>query len=475
MVFTKNLRDLSASSLQIIFNQFFGLIIFFLLSRYLNKETFGELNWTLATLSMIVTFFSFGFDIIVLKRIVRGDDIKKISGVHLLHCLLSTIVIFLFIIIWKIIAPGIYYQYTLIPLVAFSILLTFLTAPFKQIANAKEYFQILAWMMVSNNLVKSFGLLIFYLFYDFDIHKVLYLFIFSSCIELILSIVLVYKKTKLKLLPAWNWETYKSLTKESLPQLGVVIFDSSLARIDWILLGILAGVTFTAEYSFTYKIFEISRLPLLIIAPIILPKFVRFFNNPDKLNEIKNDLQLLFKALLVISIIIPILFISQWTDLINLFTNNKYGGNTGNVYIILSLTIPFLYLNNLLWTIAFAQHQLKLTFYITVIISILNVLMNYLLIPQLNTIGAAISFLSCTIIQMIIYKVFVNQKAINIPVKPMIGTILFAIIAILISRYIVSGIISTSILSVVFYFALIFLFQVIKITDIRNLKRILTA
>lgn len=475
MILTKNLKDLSASSLQIIFNQFFGLIIFFLLSRYLNKETFGELNWTLATLSMIITFFSFGFEIIVIKRIVKGASIKKISGIHLWHCLLSAAIIFFFIISLKIIFPNIYSRYSLIPLVAISLLLSFIATPFKQIANAKEYFQILAMMMISNNLVKSLGLLFCFLFYEFDINTILYVFIISSFIELVLSFILVYKKTKLKLSPVWNGKTYKSLIKESLPQLGVVIFDSSLARIDWILLGILAGVSFTAEYSFTYKIFEISRLPLLIIAPIILPKFVRFFNNVNTINTKNNDLQLIFKVLLVISIIIPILFISQWTDLINLLTDNKYGESTITVYLILSIAIPFLYLNNLLWTLAFAQHQLKLTFYITVIISIFNVIMNYFLIPYYNTTGAAFSFLSCTIIQMILYKIFVNQKTVSISVMPMVASIVLATLAVYTSRLFVSHIIFTSILSLLFYLAFIFIFRVVRTADIRNLKRILAS
>jgi O-antigen/teichoic acid export membrane protein len=44
----KFIRDISANTLQVIINQVCGLVIFYLLSIGLDKNSFGEINWTLA-------------------------------------------------------------------------------------------------------------------------------------------------------------------------------------------------------------------------------------------------------------------------------------------------------------------------------------------------------------------------------------------------------------------------------------------
>ncbi len=46
----KIIHDISASSLQVIINQFSGVLVFFILSAYFTKNEFGEINWSLAVL-----------------------------------------------------------------------------------------------------------------------------------------------------------------------------------------------------------------------------------------------------------------------------------------------------------------------------------------------------------------------------------------------------------------------------------------
>src|SRR5262249_8402203 len=139
------------------------------------------------------------------------------------------------------------------------------------------------------------------------------------------------------------------------------------------LLGLMKGPARTAEYSFAYKIFEISRLPMLVIAPIILPKFVRYLNSGDQLPKSKKDeLNLLLKFEASLAVMIPLFFIITWTPLMGWLTAGKYGAVDAPVYLLLSLCVPLHYFNNFLWTIAFAQRQLKLTFYITTVASLLN-------------------------------------------------------------------------------------------------------
>ena len=95
--------------------------------------------------------------------------------------------------------------------------------------------------------------------------------------ELLLSVFITKKWLQISFKIVCNKLIYLKLLKESLPQAGVVIFTSSIARFDWIFLGILASNIALAEYSFAFKIFEVATLPLLVIAPILIPRFTRLF------------------------------------------------------------------------------------------------------------------------------------------------------------------------------------------------------
>ena len=44
------LQNISANTLQMILNQGLGLVIFYVLSKQLDKTTFGNFNWALAIL-----------------------------------------------------------------------------------------------------------------------------------------------------------------------------------------------------------------------------------------------------------------------------------------------------------------------------------------------------------------------------------------------------------------------------------------
>ena len=74
--------------------------------------------------------------------------------------------------------------------------------------------------------------------------------------ELLLCIYLFKRSTKIPLAVKWNATGYKQLLKESLPQTGVVLITSALARFDWIFIGFMVSAIKLAEYSFAYKKFS---------------------------------------------------------------------------------------------------------------------------------------------------------------------------------------------------------------------------
>lgn len=471
----KILRDLSFSSIQVILNQLFGLLIFYLTSRYLDKETFGELNWSIATASVIVTLLTFGLDIIVVRRIAGGESVKRTGGLHVLHTLMGSVIFVGILFLARHFFPYFFLTHFLLTGISISLILTFLASPFRQIANGKEAFADFAIMTITGNVIKGcllFGLVLMDIL---SARAVIYVFIAASLTEWIIGISLVYFRLKTPIRPYWNKTQYKSLVSESLPQLGVIVFDSALARVDWIILGIVAGSVVTAEYSFAYKIFEISRLPMLIIAPIILPKFIRYLGTDEVLSTAKKQsLRLLLRFETAVAVLIPVFFNLTWTPLMNFLSQGKYGTVNEHIYMLISLAVPLHYFTNFLWTMALAQRQIKLTFYITAAISIFNIVLNLILIPKYASGGAAVAFIASTVLQLILYKKYVNQEKLNVPVAPLLKSMGLAVLSTILAKLIFTNVIIAVTAGILLYILFAIVFKLIRWRDIQNFRILLT-
>ena len=288
---------------------------------------------------------------------------------------------------------------------AISQLLIFFSSPFKQIANGKESFRLLAVMSSVSNLLRATALLAVVFFSVLTIQQVLIIYILSALIELMVNIFVVQFRLKVPVSFRWTLKDYFTLLKESLPQMGVVFMNACIARLDWILLGIFSTSIITAEYSFAYKVFELCPLPMLIAGPILLTRFSKYFKKKSEVSllEKKNELSFFIRYAMIAATLLPLALNIIWTPVISALTDNKYGAVNRSSFFLLSLCIPFQYLINLLWTIKFTQNHLKLILRITAVTCLMIIAGDLIMIPIMNATGAAIVYLTATVVEYIIY------------------------------------------------------------------------
>ena len=92
----KILIDISGNTIQVIATQFFGLLIFYFISKYLSKEEFGEYNWSIALGFTIISIASLGLDLVYVKRIASGYDRVQTTGIHFFHSIVVSLLFFNF-------------------------------------------------------------------------------------------------------------------------------------------------------------------------------------------------------------------------------------------------------------------------------------------------------------------------------------------------------------------------------------------
>lgn len=401
----KIFRDISASTFQVLINQLLGLAVFFVLSIYLSKEDYGELNWSLSVFMFANTLLSLRLEQVVVKKAATEKDSSTIVSVFLLHVLITGLGFYLVLLVLNIIFPSFFSIHGFLLVIGISQLLGFVALPFKQVANGKERFDYLAVMSSTGNLVRVILLVTAILFFTITIEWVLIIFILGSLAELLICFSLARFGMNIPISFRIRFADYKSLLKESLPQIKTAFLMAGITRIDWILLGLLSTSAIVAEYSFAYRAYELSPFPLLIIAPVLLSRFSKFFagHKDESLFFQKKEIGQLIRAEMIVATLIPLVLNIIWTPFVDFLTGNKYGAVNQVTFLILSFCIPFQYISNLIWSAHFAQDRLKLILKITFITFCIVLAGDLFFIPLLNAKGAALVYLVAMIIEYINY------------------------------------------------------------------------
>jgi O-antigen/teichoic acid export membrane protein len=396
----KLLHNFSANALQLIINQLFGLVIFYILSTGLSKDSFGQLNLALAILLAAFNILSCGIDQVIIKKIAGGDDQQSVLSLYIGHTLITGLLCYGLFLAGVAIFPNHSSIYNLILLIGIGKLMIYFSTPFKQTANGLELFKLMAYLSVISNFIRSVCLVAAVLLHRLNFPVIIAVFVIGDTLELAIGIFLFKRMAKVPLKIKWDKAAYFSLVRESLPQTGVVLITSALARFDWIFIGIILSAVKLAEYSFAYKIFEMATLPLLAIAPLLIPRFTKMFKQG---NIDIAGLKYLIRMEFVVAALVILLLNIYWAPVIDRVTAGKYGAINVNTIFILSLCMPLLYLNNFLWTIYFAQGKLKMILNSFILTLAVNVLGDVILIPLYKNEGAAFAFLLACIAQAIFY------------------------------------------------------------------------
>lgn len=393
-------HNLSANTLQLVINQLFGVLIFYVLSVNLDKNSFGEINLALAVLLSVFNILSFGIDQVIIKKVAHGDDAQTLLSLYSFHVIITGGIFYGLLLLGRLFFAQSNDLYWLILLIGAGKLLIFFSTPLKQVTSGMERFKLLSYMLVISNIVRGLCLVVLAFVHRVSIYNIVWVFIIGDALELVVCVVFFKRHIKVPITPGFKKIAYLGLLRESLPQVGVVLITSALARFDWLFIGFMVSAIKLAEYSFAYKIFEISTLPLLAIAPLLIPRFTKLFKTNEREQP---DIKLLIRTELIIAAFTGLLLNICWNPIVDIITHGKYGAVNTSTIFILSLCLPLLYLNNYMWTIFFVQNRLKMIFQSFLLTFSINVLGDLLLIPIYKNEGAAIAFLLACVAQAVFY------------------------------------------------------------------------
>lgn len=224
-------------------------------------------------------------------------------------------------------------------------------------------------------------------------------FLYAQTTAYLLSVVVVFM-ANLKYLKRPLGFKFKPLVlwvilKNSLPFALVVFLMTLYTRIDAVmierLLGAVEGREQAGIYAFAYRILDTSNMLVFLFATLLLPMFSRLLNQPE---ELKALLRLSLQLMLVLTVGLSMSLFYYGAE-ISQALFEQYTPYTAEVFSLLILTFNALGLLAVFGTLLTANGRLHAVNMLFVLGIIVNVLLNFGLIPKYGAWGASLSTL-CT-------------------------------------------------------------------------------
>jgi O-antigen/teichoic acid export membrane protein len=397
-------KNISASTFQFVVNQLAALLVFYVLSSALDKEAFGQLNWALAVLLLASNLLALGLDQLALHKTAAGVDPALFFPAYLAHCTLAAVIFYALLMVMRWLFPTFYATHHLLTWIGIGKMLLFVVTPFKQLAAGREQFGLLFRMSVISGLSKAVVLSLLAFTGYLTVPLVVIVFAGSDALECAATVWLGRRLVPPRTgLFNRKRKSYKQLLAEAWPLLGVAVCTSAMARFDWVFIGFFRPARL-AEYSFATKAFEVSSLPLLVIAPVLIPAFTRKFGQPwQPPGTTMQSLRTVVRLEMIIAGFTGMLLCGIWPLLADRLSSGKYGSVNLPVILVLAAMLPWLYLSNFFWTILFARGQNKPIFRVILISCLVNITGDLLLIPFTGNTGAAAAWLLSVVTQVVLY------------------------------------------------------------------------
>ncbi|SIS84487.1 flippase [Belliella pelovolcani] len=384
-----------------LFRMGLGLFVGVWVARYLGPKDFGLLNYAKSFILLFSALASLGLQGLVVREIVKNKANQfEILGTSFYMRVFGGIsVMFISFISIKLYEPENDILHYLVLIVSGTMVFKaseIISFWFESQVQSK--FQV--WVENSVFFISAIIKIIF-IYYGLPVIMFAWAFLFES---FLIAIILfgVYRSKGLKVRD-WSFSIYrmKYLLNEGWPLILAGLSIMLYMQIDKIMIGKILGEKEVGLYSVAVQISEVWYFLPTVIASSIFPSLIKLKENNSKLY--KRRIEKLFDIMVVLSLIIAISMTFLSHKLIFLL----FGGDYIEAGKVLSIHIwagVFVFLGVLSSKWFLIENLQKFSFYRTAWGGLLNIGLNYLLIPKFGITGSAIA----TVISQSFSSVFLN-------------------------------------------------------------------
>ena len=445
------------------------LIIY--IARVLGAAEYGKFTFALAFVSLFVAFFDFGLSNILTREFSKDKTKEKeFPAVLSLKILLGLISIILILLTSFFITSEPEIR-KIIWILAFFTFISQLPEIFYSFLRARQKMEYESWANIFNVLLVV-GCGFFVLFNFPSVKNISYSYLLASLAALIPFLLFFHFKI-LSLRFSFKTDVWKKFLAMSWPLALVSILGMFYSYIDSVMMGRWNLIIETGWYNAALKIINVILVPQAIIALVFYPTISRFAEKSKEMLQKVWDYQLRILIFLAIPIVVGGITLSF--KIIDFVYDLTFKPSVLTLQILLIMS-GIAFFCGPFSQILIAFNQQKKVFWAAFVGGIINIILNFILIPKYSLYGAAVATVITYSLILFIYFLFVRRFTSIQPFNFKIFTVFFKVIfASILMYFVISAppIYNFHVLYIVFIGAVIYLlsFLILEIIN-KKLNRI---
>ena len=369
------------------------------LARYLGASGFGIISFALAFALILGVFADFGLQPLSLREISRNKNEagRYFSNIALIKIILSVTIFFLLVFIVKCLNYSHDTVYV-IYLIGLSIIIGSFNNFIYAVYQANEDVKYMGIGYILNSLSMLAGILAT-AYFNGNIIMFSVVFLVSAIIVLLYNLTIIsYKFFKPKL--SADLKFWKKLIKEAVPFGLVNVFVIIYFKIDSVMLGTMKTQKIVGYYNASYRIIDVlTALFPSIIFSVVYPKMSAYIELPEKLKSIYI---VSFKISLIIGLIISIVTVFFAHYFILLIYGYGYHEGADSLKILI-WAFFFICISSITSSLISSVNKQRLVTITAGVGAVINIGLNFLLIPRFSLNGAAFATVITELIMFLIY------------------------------------------------------------------------
>jgi O-antigen/teichoic acid export membrane protein len=385
----------------------FSYLIIVILTRFLGVEGLGQYSFIIAFVFIFFMLTNLGMDTIMVKDLSYDFSnaqkyINNVINFKLLTASISFIIYFATIffigkneILVALILGGIWQFISSFNSIAYSI------------ARVKQKPKVFIMGRITDRLiVLILGFAVLYF------TKSLEYFFIALVLGAILEFIVISEQiiNTIKYKFGIDWKFILQILKNGLPFFLIAIFTTICVKMDTIMLSFFDNETVVGLYNAPFKLIQTLNLIPSILLTFGFTHFSRlYFKN-------KIHFKIMFEKLLeaIIVIIMPII-VGIWFlgDRILKFVYNFNNFESFLVFQILIIGSSFIFLTTIMTNAITSANKQKTFAYIGGIGALINLILNFVLIPRYSLLGAGYATLVTYTVMFIIMYIYIYNKMVN--------------------------------------------------------------
>lgn len=376
-------------------------IIIFYVIRILSVEEWGIFSYALSICGFFMIFSDIGLSSTLTKEAsIKGDKIPSYISTSFILKITINILLFLIIVIIAPLFSNNLESTKLIPLIAILLISDSMREFIFSIGRAMEKMELEAFIRIFTNILivlSTFVLVTKYV----NAKSIAIGYTLGSIAGLLITIF-IFRKELRSIIKNFSKSLVKPIISTAWPLAIILVFSSIMSSIDSIMIGAIKGVNEVGYYATSQRLIAFLYILPGLITSSILPTLSKEKENIEKIRNIMN---LLLKIIFMITVPLVIGGILTSQEFIPKIFGAEYI-KTINIFNVSIVSILFVFPTMLWNTVAFIFNKHKEIVRISIFGTVLNIILNLILIPKMGALGASIT----TVASQLFITIFVYKK-----------------------------------------------------------------